>query len=82
MKDKEKVFLPADKGRIMVAMDRYESIGSEESYEYKMKKVLVDPKARPSIRAGEYWDLTDIKEVKVSEIRVDFSWREINLSAF
>ena len=27
MKDKKKVFLPADKGRIMVAMDRYESRG-------------------------------------------------------
>ena len=59
MKDKEKVFLPADKGRIMVAMDRYESIGGEESYEYKMKQVLVDLKARPSLRAGEDWDLTD-----------------------
>lgn len=30
MKDKEKMFLPADKGRIMVAMDRYESRGGEE----------------------------------------------------
>ena len=59
MKDKEKVFLPADKGRIMVAMDRYESIGGEESYECKMKQVLVDLKARPSLRAGEDWDLTD-----------------------
>jgi len=59
MKDKEKVFLPADKGRIMVAMDRYESSGGEESYEYKMKQVLTDLKARPSIRAGEDWDLTD-----------------------
>ena len=64
MKDKEKVFLPADKGRIMVAMDRYESRGGEESYEYKMKQVLVDLKARPSIRAGEDWDLTD-KEYSV-----------------
>ena len=53
MKDKELVFLPADKGRIMVAMDRYESAGGEESYEYKMKQVLVDLKARPSVRARE-----------------------------
>ena len=44
MKDKEKVFLPADKGRIMVAMNRHESIGGEESYEYKMKQVLIDLK--------------------------------------
>ena len=51
MKDKEKVFLPADKGRIMVAMDRYESIGGEESYECKMKQVLVDLKARPSFKS-------------------------------
>ena len=56
MKDKEKVFLLADKGRIMVAMDRYESIRGEENYEYKMKLVLVDLKARPSKRAGEDWD--------------------------
>ena len=33
--------------------------GGEESYEYKMKQVLIDLKARPSIRAGEDWDLTD-----------------------
>ena len=59
MKDKEKVFLPADKGRIMVAMDRYESIGGEESYEYKLKQVIVDLKARPSLRAGENWDLIE-----------------------
>ena len=59
MKDKEKVFLPADKGRTMVTMDRYESIGGEESYEYKTKQVLVDLKARPLIRAGADWDLTD-----------------------
>ena len=61
MKDKEKVFLPADKGRIMVAMDRYESTGGKDSYEYKMKQVhvLIDLKARPSVRAGEDWDLTD-----------------------
>ena len=39
-KDKEKVFLPADKGRIMVAMDKKESRGGKESYEAKMKTVL------------------------------------------
>ena len=59
MKDKEKVFLPADEGRIMVAMDRYERIGGEESYVDKMRQVLVDLKARLSIRAGQDWDLTD-----------------------
>jgi hypothetical protein len=29
------VFLPADKGQIMIAMDRFESEGGEQSYEYK-----------------------------------------------
>ena len=56
MKDKEKVLLPADKGRMMVAMDRYESTGGKESYEYRMKQVLVDLKSRPSVRAGEDWE--------------------------
>ena len=60
LQDKNKVFLPADKGRIMVAMDKYESEGGEWSYEYKMKRVLVvDLKAKPSIRANKDWDLTD-----------------------
>ena len=43
----------------MVAMDRYESDSGEQSYEYKMKQVLVDLKAKPSIRAKKDWDLTD-----------------------
>ena len=43
----------------MVAMDRYESTEGEESYEYKMKKALIELKARPSVRAGEDRDLTD-----------------------
>ena len=59
LQDKRKVFLPADKGRIMVAMDRFESEGSEQSYEYKMKQVFVDLKEKPSIRAKKDWDLTD-----------------------
>jgi hypothetical protein len=59
VQDKRKVFLPTDKGRIMVAMDRFESEGGEQSYEYKMKQVLVDLKAKPSIRAKKDWDLTD-----------------------
>jgi hypothetical protein len=58
MKDENKVYLPADKRRIMVAMDRWESQGGENSYEFKMKEVLVDLKAKPSIRAGKVWDLT------------------------
>ena len=45
--DKDKVFLPADKGRIMVVMDRWEKDSGEDSYEYKMKQVLVDLKATP-----------------------------------
>jgi hypothetical protein len=30
----------------------------EQSYEYKMKNVLTDLKAKPSIRGGKDWDLT------------------------
>ena len=76
--DQERVYLPADKGKVMVAMDKSIEKGGEESYEYKMKKVLDDMKATPSIRANKDWDLTDkvsrdgheiIKEmVKKSEI--------------
>ena len=43
----------------MVAMDRWESINGEDSYEYKMKKVLIDLKAKPSIRSKKDWDLTE-----------------------
>ena len=50
-KDKERVYLPADKGKVMVAMDKMEEKAGEESYEFKMKKVLADMKAKPSIRA-------------------------------
>ena len=57
--DKERVYLPADKGKVMVAMDKTIEKGGEESYEYKMKKVLDDMKATPSIRANKDWDLTD-----------------------
>ena len=57
--DEEKVYLPADKGKVMVAMDKTIEKGGENSYEYKMKKVLVDLKARPSIRANKDWDLTE-----------------------
>ena len=57
--DAERVFLPADKGKVMVAMDRTEEKGGEESYEYKMKKVLADMKAKPSRRANKDWDVTE-----------------------
>ena len=53
------VYLPADKGKVMVAMDKTIEKGGEESYEHKMKKVMDDMKARPSIRANKDWDLTD-----------------------
>ena len=52
-KDKERVFCSADKGKVMVAMDKTIKKGGENSYEFKMKKVLDDMKAKPSIRAGE-----------------------------
>jgi hypothetical protein len=39
--DKNRVFLPADKGRIMVAMDRWERDSGEDSYIYKMKQVIL-----------------------------------------
>ena len=58
-KDKDRVFLPADKGKVMVAMDKTEEKGGENSYEFKMKKVLDDMKAKPSIRANKDWDLTE-----------------------
>ena len=48
MKDQNTVYLPADKGRVMVAMDKWESHGGEDSYEFKMKQVLVDLKAKHS----------------------------------
>ena len=57
--DKERVYLPADKGKVMVAMDKTIIKGGENSYEFKMKKVLEDMKAKPSVRAGEDWDVTD-----------------------
>ena len=58
-KDKEKVFIPADKGKVMVAMDKTIAVGGESSYEYKMEKVMTDMKARPAIRADRDWDLTE-----------------------
>ncbi len=58
-RDKDRVYLPADKGRVMVAMDKTIEIGGESSYDYKMKKVLEDMKAQPSIRAEEDWDVTE-----------------------
>ena len=47
--DDNKVFLPTDKGRTMVAKDKWESQGGDQSYEFNMKQVLIDLKAKPSI---------------------------------
>ena len=58
-KDEDKVYLPADKGKVMVAMDKTIEKGGENSYEFKMRKVLEDMKAKPSIRANSDWDLTE-----------------------
>ena len=58
-RDKDRVYIPADKGKVMVAMDKTIEKGGENSYEFKMKKVLEDMKARQSIRANEDWDLTE-----------------------
>ena len=55
----DQIFLPADKGKVMVGMDKTEEKGGESSYEHKMKKVMEDMKAKPSIRANKDWDLTD-----------------------
>ena len=61
--DKKHVYLPADKGKVMVAMDKTEEDGGENSYEHKMKKVLSDLKAKPSTRRKEGrmedWDVTE-----------------------
>ena len=58
--DKERVYLPADKGKVMVAMDKR---GHENSYESKMEKVLLDLKAKISTRMKEGrvedWDVTE-----------------------
>ena len=64
MQDTQKVYLPADKGRIMVIMDKFEETGGENSYEVKMREVLKDLKAKPSVRGKDEqgidkdWDLT------------------------
>ena len=58
-KDVDRVYLPADKGKVMVAMDKSSEKGGENSYEFKMKKVLADMKAKPSRRANKDWDLTE-----------------------
>ena len=57
--DKDRVYLPADKGKVMVAMDKSIEKGGENSYEHKMKKVLDDMKAKASTRANEDWDVTE-----------------------
>ena len=41
-----RVYLPANKGKIMVAMDKYEEDAVEQGYKFKMKKVLEDLKQR------------------------------------
>ena len=51
--DTERVYLPADKGKVMVVMDKTIERGGENSYEHKMKKVLSDLKAKPSTRRKE-----------------------------
>ena len=58
--DKTKVYLPADKGKIMVAMDKFEDIGGDNSYIHKMKDVLKDIKAKESIRGNKPWDITNM----------------------
>ena len=57
--DKDRVYLPADKGKVMVAMDKSIEKGGENSYEQKMKKVLNDMKAKASTRANEDQDVTE-----------------------
>ena len=57
--DVNRVYLPADKGKVMVAMDKSSTTGGEESYEFKMKKVLEDLKATPATRANSDWDVTE-----------------------
>ena len=54
-RDKTKVFLPTDKGSVMVVTDKKEIMGGKDSYEAKMKPVLEDLKSTLLIRAGETW---------------------------
>ena len=56
--NENQVFLPADKGKVMVAMDKTIEKGGYESYEH-VEKVMNDMKARPSIKASKDWYLTD-----------------------
>ena len=45
------VYLAADKGRITAAMDKWEDHGgSRVIYEFKIKIVLIELKAKPSVR--------------------------------
>ena len=85
--DKERVFISADKGKVMVAMDKTIEKGGENSYEFKMEKVLADMKAKPSIRAGKDWDLTEkvsregraiIKEMIEKEEITEVQGRRLN----
>ena len=59
MDDHNTVYLPADRRRIIVAMDKWERHGGEQGYEFKMKQLLVDLKSKPSIILGKDWDLTE-----------------------
>ena len=43
-------------------VDRYEEKGGENSYEYKMKKVLKDMKSTEQKRTNEDWDVTKYGE--------------------
>ena len=47
-KDKEKVFTPAKKDKVMV--NKAIEVGGESNCKYKMEKVMTDIKARPAIR--------------------------------
>ena len=71
-RDKKRVFLPADKGKGMVVMDKYEKDGGTESYEFKMKKVLEEMKAKKLTRRKEgevqAWDITELVSRKARNV--------------
>ena len=66
-KDKDRVYIQADKGHVMVAMWKLEEKG-ENSYNSKVKKLLEDQNAVLLMRGGRFYDPTKNLEDKANRI--------------
>jgi hypothetical protein len=66
--DKERVYVQADKGHVMVVMWKTEEKGGENSYDAKINKLLDDQGAVRSTRAGVDYDPTRNLEDKAERI--------------